>query len=108
MSLAVSDQIDELVKQINLATPASSIILFGSHANGTPTKDSDIDLCVITREKEKRKLQILRDIRKAIVSISSMPVDILVYQESEFAERSAEPTTFEFKIEQEGIKIYGQ
>ena len=108
MNLAISEQLNELVKYINLATPAISIILFGSHANGTPTKDSDIDICVITPKQEKRKLQILREIRKSIAPILFLPVDILVYQEKEFAERAILPTTLEFKIEQEGIKVYGQ
>lgn len=108
MNITLSEQIDELVKCINLATPTNSIILFGSQANGTPTKDSDIDLCVITNEQGKRKLQILREIRKAISPISSLPVDILVYKKEEFAERALLPTTLEFKIEREGIKVYGQ
>lgn len=108
LNLSISEQISELVKHINLATPVSSIILFGSQVNGFPTKDSDIDLCVITQEQDKRKLQILREIRKAIASISSFPIDILVYQEKEFAERANLPTTLEFKIKQEGLKVYGQ
>ena len=69
LNLPISEQINELVKYINLATPATSIILFGSHASGTPTKDSDIDICVIMPKQEKRKLQILREIRKAIAPI---------------------------------------
>ena len=108
MNLIISDQIDQIVKHISLTTPTTSIILFGSQVNGTSTKDSDIDICVITHEQEKRKLQILREIRKAIAPIISIPVDILVYQEKEFAERAILPTTLEFKIEQEGIKVYGQ
>lgn len=106
--MAISEQVNELVKHINLATPATSIILFGSQVNGIPTKDSDIDICVITHEQGKRKLQIIREIRKAISPILSLPIDILVYQENEFAERAILPTTLEFKIEQEGIKVYGQ
>lgn len=106
--MAISEQINELVKYINIATPASSIILFGSQVNGIPTKDSDIDICVITHDQKKRKLQILREIRKTISPILSLPIDILVYHENEFAERSILPTTLEFKIQQEGIKVYGQ
>ena len=36
--------------------PATSIILFGSFAKGENTKDSDIDILVITNKKEKIKL----------------------------------------------------
>ena len=108
MNMAISEQINELVKYITTTTPATAIILFGSQVNGIPTKDSDIDICVITHDHEKRKLQILREIRKAIAPILSLPVDILVYQENEFAERAILPTTLEFIIEREGIKVYGQ
>lgn len=108
MNLKISDQIDEIVKYISLTIPTTSIILFGSQVNGSSTKDSDIDICVITHEHKKRKLQILREIRKGISPILTLPVDILVYQEKEFAERAILPTTLEFKIEQEGIKVYGQ
>ena len=108
MNLGISEHINELVKRINIATPVASIILFGSQVNGIPTKDSAIDICVITHEHEKRKLEIMREIRKAIAPILSLPVDILVYRENEFMERAILPTTLEFKIEQEGIKVYGQ
>lgn len=108
MDLAISNQINEIVKCINLTTPTKSIILFGSQVNGTSTKDSDIDICVITPDEEKRKLQILREIRKAIAPILSLPVDILVYREKEFTERAVLPASLEFKIEQEGIKVYEQ
>lgn len=103
-----SEDITRLVDQIRAATPATAIILFGSQAKGTATKESDIDVCVITRETAKRKLIITREIRKSIASTVLLPVDILVYQENEFAERAILPTTLEFKIEREGIKVYEQ
>lgn len=107
MDQSISEHLKNLVKHINLIIPTSTIILFGSYANGTPTEDSDIDICVITNVQEKKKLQILRNIRKAISPILSIPVDILLYYESEFKQRASIPTTLEYKINCEGIIIYG-
>ena len=48
---------------------AEKIILFGSYANGNPTEESDLDICVVEKEyenkwKEKQKIrELLRDIR---------------------------------------------
>jgi predicted nucleotidyltransferase len=41
----------KLVEKINKTFPVKKIILFGSYARGETTKDSDIDLLVITEEK---------------------------------------------------------
>jgi predicted nucleotidyltransferase len=66
------------------------IILFGSYASGNPTKDSDIDILVVTNdnfiprnfeEKMSLKLKVaneIDDIREEI------PVDILVYTKPMF------------------------
>ena len=48
---------------------AEKIILFGSYADGNPTEESDLDICVVEKEyenkwKEKQKIrELLRDIR---------------------------------------------
>ena len=52
------------------------IILFGSHAYGTPTPDSDVDLLVImetTASRKERYLAVSRLLRPRL-----FPVDILV------------------------------
>jgi len=36
------------------------IYLFGSYAYGQPDKGSDIDLCIITDDNGKRKIEVLR------------------------------------------------
>ena len=83
------------------------IILFGSYAYGVSDKDSDIDLCIIANIKDKRKLDIIRDIRRETISFVSYPLDILVYNEKEFNERAKLSNTLEYKIMNEGKKIYG-
>ena len=85
---------------------AKKIILFGSYAYGEPNKDSDIDLCVIADFKGKRKIDIIREIRREIISFITFPLDIFVYDLEEFDERSELRNTLEYKIAHEGKLIY--
>ncbi len=39
----------EIIKRLKTLNP-EKIILFGSYAYGTPTKDSDIDLYIVTKD----------------------------------------------------------
>ena len=80
----------------------------GSYAYGQPDEGSDIDLCIITENNVQRKIEVLRQARRALVQAVSLPVDLLVYGVEEFDERAGLSTTFEHKIMNEGILIYGQ
>jgi len=78
------DYINPLVEAIKQSDPYR-IILFGSHANGTATEDSDIDMVVILdnndvaktyRERAEKKLTINRLVRNINYKVA---LDILVY-----------------------------
>ncbi len=103
----IKGQIDSLVDKLK-DFGAKEIILFGSYADGTANEDSDIDLCVITRERKKRKIEIIKELRRAIAPVLSYPVDLLVYDEKEFYERANATSSFEYKIKTEGVKVYEQ
>ncbi|OFX27325.1 MAG: hypothetical protein A2033_10940 [Bacteroidetes bacterium GWA2_31_9] len=94
-------QIAELIKEKLLI---NSIFLFGSYAYGNPDSDSDIDLCVVTND-EKRKLDIIREIRKLVMPFIKEPLDLLVYKVDEFNSRAAIKSTLEYKIKNEGILL---
>ena len=84
----------------------SKIILFGSYAYGTPTNDSDLDLCIIennidSKIKEKAKIRkLLQDIK--------LPKDILVEEEEYFLSHSDESwiNTALYDARHKGIVIY--
>ena len=103
----VREQIDSLVDRIKDFN-AKEIILFGSYTDGTANEDSDVDLCVITREREKRKIEIIKELRRAIATVLSYPVDLLVYDEEEFYERANATSSFEYKIKTKGVEVYEQ
>ena len=82
------------------------IILFGSYASGTYNDDSDIDICVITN-KNKRKIEILREIRNILFDYISKPLDLLVYRSEEFDERAEKFKSIEREIKEKGELLYG-
>ena len=96
-------ELKNLAAKIKKITPASKIYLFGSYAYGTPTDDSDIDLCILTDEN-RRKLEILREIRRNIGDVN-YPLDILIYKTDEFNERVNNRFIMESKIYKDGVEI---
>lgn len=101
-------QIDNIVREIKDSTNTDRIYLFGSYAYGNPNEDSDLDICVLTSDKNVRKIDMMRKIRKAISNVATMPVDLIVYYNEEFQERAKLDCTMEHKIALEGISIYEQ
>jgi len=91
-----------LVDVIKSNLEIQQVIIFGSYANGTRDNESDIDICIITNE-DKRKLDILRSIRELLYPFITQPVDLLVYKNDEFEERSILKNTLEYKIKREGL-----
>lgn len=83
------------------------ILLFGSHARGQAGAHSDIDLAVI--EPTFADLQAKADeylrIRMAIGSLET-GIDLLLYDEEEFAWRSQVPGTLPYRICQEGKLLH--
>lgn len=99
------EDIDKIISEIKKSVETDEIYLFGSYAKNNFGKDSDIDLCVITNEKGKRKLDLIKKIRRNLRKVTSLPLDILVYYTDEFYERSSNKSTFENTIVKEGKKI---
>jgi predicted nucleotidyltransferase len=84
------------------------IILFGSYAYETPTKDSDLDICIIDKgeiSKRERKLKI----RKALKEIK-IAKDILVERYAYFMAYSDENwmNTALYDVRHRGVILYEQ
>ena len=107
MVTQLSEQIELLKGALISKFDAKQIIIFGSHAYGNADKESDIDLCVITDLQNKRKIDIIREIRRELINVISSPLDILVYNEEEFRRRAVLRNTLEHKIMSNGIRLYG-
>ncbi len=107
METQVSERIETLVNKLKEKFDVRQIFIFGSQAYGKPDEESDIDLCVITDLKNKRKIDIIREMRRELIDLISNPLDILVYSEKEFKERTSLRSTLEYKILLDGTKVYG-
>lgn len=94
---------DELTKQIINTYRPEKILLFGSQAKGIATEKSDIDLCIVVDTDNKR--QLLSEMYYTIET--DKPVDILLYTTSEWQQCIKEKTSFAYKINTEGVKLYG-
>jgi len=81
---ALKPQIVEKLKPLN----PKRIILFGSYAYGTPTEESDLDICVIT-ESFGTKIEKKSNIRNALKEII-IAKDILVENEEYYLSHSDE------------------
>jgi predicted nucleotidyltransferase len=103
----IKQNLDEISQVIAKTVPVESIYLFGSHANGTPNKHSDLDLYVVFKdEMSMRELEAIDAIRIAIYQEKNMSMDILALKKKKFHDRKLY-ATLERKIAREGIKLYG-
>ncbi len=107
MPVNVKNELDNIIKEINKTSKITAAYLFGSYAYGNPNEDSDLDICIVTDDKDKRKIELMKNFRKAIAGIQSFPVDLLVYYNDEFRERSQVDCTMEHEILSKGVKLYG-
>ena len=94
---------EDITKQILQNYSPLHIYLFGSQAKKTARPNSDIDLCVVMEAENKRR--ILADMYLSIES--EKPVDILLYTPSEWRACVEDKTSFAYKINREGVKLYG-
>jgi len=100
--------IDKLKSTIN----PYKVILFGSFAYGKPTKDSDIDIIVVTnddfmpknhREKSELYLKVSNSLTEIIGQI---PIDIIVYSKPMYKKFIELSSMFSKKILKNGKVLY--
>ena len=96
--------IREIAQKITDQFEAEKIILFGSYANGKPTRASDVDLCVIMQTK-KRPIQQSLDIIRALSPLN-FGIDLMVRKEEDFHRRIPLGDSFLKEIWEDGKVIY--
>lgn len=93
------------VDQLATALAPQEIHLFGSHARGDATADSDIDLMVVVESSdEPRYRRATRAYRAA--TDHSRPRDILVWTRDEWARGLSNPASLPATIAREGRRLY--
>lgn len=94
-----------LAKLIKYYRP-EKLILFGSFAKGEAKSDSDLDICLIKKNVPHSPVERRLEVYK-ILEGRKIPVDINVYQPSEFEKRLQLGDPFLRCILSEGKVIYG-
>ena len=100
-------QIEALSGTITKKFRVKKILLFGSYAFGKPQPESDLDLCLITDLGNRRKIDFIREIRREILEKFQFPIDIILYDNTEFDQRSSLKNTLEYQIAKHGILLNG-
>jgi len=101
-------QITESLQHIN----PYLILLFGSYAYGTPHKDSDIDLLVVTNDNFmpqsfEEKLNISLKVKKHIFNINKLvAIDLIVYTKPMYQKFIELQSSFSREILSKGIILY--
>ena len=81
------------------------IYLFGSHAWGAPTDDSDVDLMVIVRESSEKAIRRMQRAHRCLRGIG-FAKDVLVSTRVEFDRYRHLSASLSHKIFQDGRKLY--
>src|SRR5437899_493293 len=77
--------LEEISQRIVEAFQPEKVVLFGSHAGGEPTLDSDVDLLVVMESDEPMAQRIMRV--ADVAQVRFLPMDLLVYTPAEIAEQ---------------------
>jgi len=89
-----------------VGSDCEKILLFGSHAYGTPREDSDYDVFVVLKDGAEKPIMVLQNIYGSLAQNPNYKsVDILANYKSRFEARSKLPT-IERTIAKTGVVLY--
>ncbi len=103
MKTVTEDEIKSFVNDVINRFNRERVILFGSHASGGATPDSDVDILVVMDFKSRPHQQAF-EIRRTIKR--SFPLDILVRRPADINRRLRLGDFFIKEIMQEGKVLY--
>ena len=107
MKTVSSELLAEMTRRLVAEFQPEQIILFGSHAWGTPNEDSDIDLLVIVSQSDEKPVQ--RAVRaQHCMDRLRVPVDILVKTRTEVERYRHVRASLERKMLEQGRVLYGR
>ncbi|MDR3012884.1 MAG: nucleotidyltransferase domain-containing protein [Chitinispirillales bacterium] len=106
MTETVKKELDKIVSTLVETGIVTKIILFGSHARGEGTDESDIDLCILS-SAEKHPIDLMKQFNRKLWGIKKRPMDLLAYNQDYFYRHAKRSTSFEYEIAENGVSIYG-
>ena len=104
--MSLNQEITNVLEAIKKAVTTEIIYLFGSHAYGKPSEDSDFDLFLVIPDDGVRPIDAMKQARSAIALIErKIPVDIIADYKHRFDDRK-QYNTLERKIANDGMVLY--
>lgn len=103
----MASNIQKIVDTIVREFKPEKVVLFGSHAWGIPKENSDIDLLVLKKDKNKNTREMSIDLERLLAN-RNVPLDILVYKPDQVEKRLRINDPFLTKIYKEGKLLYEQ
>lgn len=104
------DRLEEIKKvifeRLSREYNTKDIYVFGSHAYGKPTKDSDLDVAIIVSKSDEPSYKRSRRGYSKIRDID-YPIEILVFTEDEVRSAKKVKTSLISTILKKGIKLSG-
>lgn len=101
------DVLKTLIKALVKKYSPLKIILFGSHAWGKPTSDSDIDLFIV-KKTDKKPSERFSEVQRVLHGLhKATPVEPLVVTPKELEKRISLQDPFILRILKEGKILYG-
>src|SRR6266581_8520741 len=107
MKLVSNDLLAEMTRRLVAEFQPEQIILFGSHAWGTPNEDSDVDLLVIVSHSDEKPAQRAMRGYRCLRGLM-VPTDILVKTRAEVERFRHVRASLERKMLERGRVLYGR
>jgi uncharacterized protein len=101
-----ADVLEDIISRLVKDLQPEQIILFGSHAYGTPNQDSDVDLLVIVADSDQPRYRRARAAYRALRGIL-VPKDVIVMTRQEVNSKADVPSSFVSQALSDGIVLYG-
>jgi predicted nucleotidyltransferase len=106
MKTIQSSVLEEMTRRLIAELAPEQIILFGSHAWGTPDDDSDVDLLVIVPHSDDKPAQRAARAYRCLRGLM-VPTDILVKTRAEVDRFRSVRASLESEILERGKVLYG-
>ena len=102
--MLTQQMLDEISRRIAAVLHPEQIILFGSHAWGTPTAESDVDLLIILSDSEEPPHRRAVRAHRALRGLT-IPCDILVRTRAEIQRLNPVRSSLLFRALTEGRRL---
>jgi uncharacterized protein len=97
--------LDEIVRRLVDALRPERIYLFGSHAGGTPNKDSDLDFLIVVPDGMGDPWELAAQGRSSLWGLR-VPVDILVFPRQEMEKWTPVKCSLPYTVIKKGKLLY--